>query len=181
MIIIWTTPVLSNLLLYHAFLYNSPVCFNLEMEQRVEENSRRRSRTILTEHQVVEILKYKLINETSDSKIKAIGSKLAKMFGVSDKTIRDIWKGRTWRRLTLRTSKAPQKSSAVMDSRIFFNKGCAHESCMWCYKDRTALAWPPSVINENRSSIDTQLFLWTIESVNTAIQDPFQNDWLRTP
>jgi hypothetical protein len=57
-----------------------------------------RTRVILTEEQVIRIYQIKLAND--DLKMhesnRTRASQLANEHGVSDKTVRDIWKGRTW-------------------------------------------------------------------------------------
>jgi phage portal protein BeeE len=57
-----------------------------------------RTRVILTEEQVIEIFQAKLSNDdlSMEESKKIRAAQLAKKFGVSDKTIRDIWTGRTW-------------------------------------------------------------------------------------
>jgi hypothetical protein len=51
--------------------------------------SARRPRAILIASQVVAIFQYRAVLRSS--------SKVSRMFGVSEKTIRDIWVGRTWK------------------------------------------------------------------------------------
>ena len=56
-----------------------------------------KTRTVLTERQVQEIFIAKLLNESSEGhKTRQSAASLARKYGVSDKTIRDIWTGRTW-------------------------------------------------------------------------------------
>ena len=62
-----------------------------------------RTHAILTEQQAVEIFRFKLTNESALSRTQEqVKAKvLSRRYGVSDKTIRDIWKGRTWFRETM--------------------------------------------------------------------------------
>jgi hypothetical protein len=144
------------------------------MEQYQETS--RRSRTVLTEQQVKDILRFKSSNQPSGLSFMAIGTKLAKVYGVSEKTVRDVWKGRTWRRMTLCLSREQSVTPSISDK--VGSAVCANALCMWCYKDRNAPC--PCEFNQSCSSIDNQLFLWTEQSLNwsTAIQDPFRNDWV---
>jgi hypothetical protein len=52
-------------------------------------NPAHRPRAVLTASQVVAIFQYKAVMRSS--------SKVSRIFGVSEKTIRDIWMGRTWK------------------------------------------------------------------------------------
>ena len=61
---------------------------------------RRRGRAILTSDQAREIFISKPKDKTSFSAERAIAAFLSKKFGVSVKTVRDIWIGRTWYRAT---------------------------------------------------------------------------------
>jgi len=57
-----------------------------------------RTRSILDDAKAVEIYRYKVDNVLSTKKeIKRAARALSKHFSVTEKTIRDIWKGRTWR------------------------------------------------------------------------------------
>jgi hypothetical protein len=58
------------------------------------------TRKVLTTDQVVSIFKHKLIGQVWSRKRKSNAAKLGQVFGVSPKTIRDIWMGRTWYRET---------------------------------------------------------------------------------
>jgi hypothetical protein len=57
-----------------------------------------RTRVILSEQQAIKIYEVKLANDApslpGSKNIRA--AQLAVEYGVSDKTIRDIWRGRTW-------------------------------------------------------------------------------------
>ena len=56
-------------------------------------------RAVLTKEQVIEIFRYSLAHSSSNNRPTA--SSVAKQFRVSEKTIRDIWKARTWHVETL--------------------------------------------------------------------------------
>ena len=62
-----------------------------------------KTRAILTAEQAIEILKIKLASKTdSRSRYESLSPCcVARAFGVSEKAVRDIWKGRTWLRETM--------------------------------------------------------------------------------
>lgn len=66
-----------------------------------------KTKAILTDDQAVEIFQVKLANESLDpgDKGKRSARAVGRQYGVSDKTIRDIWTGRTWFRETLHLDK----------------------------------------------------------------------------
>jgi hypothetical protein len=78
----------------------------VKTEDSISSSSRLFGRAILTDVQAQAIYRYK---PEPFSKQENRAGALAKMFGVSVKTIRDIWVGRTWYRATynLDSSKAP--------------------------------------------------------------------------
>jgi hypothetical protein len=57
-----------------------------------------KTRTVLTEEQVIQIFKIKLANMKAGTRVqdKVSAASLAKVYLVGEKTIRDIWTGRTW-------------------------------------------------------------------------------------
>ena len=61
------------------------------------ETARKHGRAILTEREAQEIFKHKA---ASNAKGKQSAAVLARFYGVSVKTVRDIWVGRTWYRST---------------------------------------------------------------------------------
>lgn len=61
----------------------------------------RTSRAVLTKSQVLQIFSFKVDALSTSSKCERSTSKIAKMYGVTEKAIRDIWTGRTWFRDTL--------------------------------------------------------------------------------
>ena len=60
-----------------------------------------KTRAILTADQAVEIFKIKLSNHTATRSQTISPRSVACEFGVSEKAVRDIWKGRTWLRETM--------------------------------------------------------------------------------
>ena len=95
-------------------------------------------------------------------KPKAIASR----YGVSEKSIRDIWNGRTWAKETkhldpLRVANTRKKL------------GRPHGS-----KDRTKRLRTTGTVKKNRFTIDDQLHEWRIWFCNpTKPTDPFARDW----
>ena len=57
-----------------------------------------KTRTVLTEEQVIQIFRVKLANTHAGTRVKdkVSAASLAKVYMVGEKTIRDIWTGRTW-------------------------------------------------------------------------------------
>jgi hypothetical protein len=60
-----------------------------------------KTRTILTKQQVLEIFMVRLVNDSSETGERVGARLLAEQYRVNEKTIRDIWSGRTWYRETL--------------------------------------------------------------------------------
>ena len=93
-------------------------------------------RAVLTKEQVIEIFRYTLV--LSSSKKRPTASSVAKLFRVSEKTIRDIWTARTWHIETLqldpnRRPRAVKKAGRPigrkesMPRRTRFDKADAHQ------------------------------------------------------
>ena len=59
-----------------------------------------KTRTILQPEQAIEILLLKQSSKMSNAG-KALPREIAKRYGISEKAVRDIWKGRTWLRETM--------------------------------------------------------------------------------
>ena len=73
-----------------------------------------KTRTILTLQQAIQIFEIKLVHQDSrtlDSKCFT-ASAVARSFGVSEKAIRDIWRGRTWVRETMHLDPASAAAKA---------------------------------------------------------------------
>ena len=60
----------------------------------------RRRRAILSKEQAIQIFQIKLAADTLQRAHPA-SAQIASLFGISEKAVRDIWKGRTWARQTL--------------------------------------------------------------------------------
>jgi hypothetical protein len=62
-----------------------------------EQPGKTKTRASLTKEQAIEIFKVRLQNETTTcGRVKAVT--VANMFGFNEKTVRDIWNGRTWKK-----------------------------------------------------------------------------------
>ena len=71
---------------------------NCEIERSIDAC---KTRTILSKQQVFEIFMVRLTNDSSEP-VHRIGARLlAEQYQVNEKTVRDIWCGRTWHRETL--------------------------------------------------------------------------------
>jgi hypothetical protein len=55
-----------------------------------------RTRTVLTPQQARDIFKVKMSNDASHEGQRVPAANLAQKYSVNEKTVRDIWKGRTW-------------------------------------------------------------------------------------
>jgi hypothetical protein len=76
-----------------------------------EQPGNSKTRAALTEEQAIEIFKVRLQNETTTcGRVKAVT--VANMYGVNEKTVRDIWNGRTWKK---QTDSLLAKSEASID------------------------------------------------------------------
>jgi hypothetical protein len=60
----------------------------------------KKTNSLLLEQQAIKIFKLKMVNDSRCPGDKLSAAAVARMYGVSDKTIRDIWRGRTWSRET---------------------------------------------------------------------------------
>ena len=60
----------------------------------------RKARAVLTAEQAVMIFQIKLSNQTVTKRQRISLCSVARSYGVSEKAVRDIWKGRTWLRET---------------------------------------------------------------------------------
>jgi hypothetical protein len=71
---------------------------NCEIERSIDAC---KTRTVLSKQQVIDIFKVRLTNDSSEP-VHRIGARLlAEQYLVNEKTVRDIWCGRTWHRETL--------------------------------------------------------------------------------
>ncbi len=163
----------------------------------------RRSRAVLTEMQVVDIfrLKFPVIDCSPNSNVASL---VASKYGVNEKTVRDIWKGRTWRRATGQAyayrlpslQGKPQKPYAkkghakpcpirTQDEKRVHTETCAvSDSCC----TNKLCRWSTTPKSENDSeltsepmdkvSIDTLLHLWDLQEQRPpGGTDPFGSDF----
>ena len=73
-----------------------------------------KTRAVLTAEQAVHIFKIKLSHQASSSKEQNLQARpVARAFGISDKAVRDIWKGRTWLRETMHLDPSRLASAAA--------------------------------------------------------------------
>ena len=90
---------------YDIIKFARSVHCGIEMEDPVDLTSTQlssRRRSILTKDQAMEIFRAKLSNDTEDPDKQIRAKSLGEKFGVSEKAVRDVWKGRTWFRETAR-------------------------------------------------------------------------------
>jgi hypothetical protein len=81
-----------------------------------------KTRAILTDEQAIRIYQIKLDNHTASASDPSSAARafnfragtVARAFGVSDKAIRDIWKGRTWLRETMHLDPARAAMAALL-------------------------------------------------------------------
>ncbi len=92
-----------------------------QMIKALASNRACRTRAILTDEQAVRIYQIKLDSLTASNASSSARSTLnvhagvvARAFGVSDKAIRDIWKGRTWLRETMHLDPARAAMAALL-------------------------------------------------------------------
>jgi hypothetical protein len=91
---------LSDTAVYKKYLEPSPslsqfqkCCTSVMQQQRP-----RKTRAILTEQQAVEIFRFKSASAIPQIKLSALF--VARRYGIHEKTVRDIWKQRTWSHAT---------------------------------------------------------------------------------
>ena len=137
-------------------------------------------RARLSEAQVI------LIFQAKDSS-PTTATDIAKVYGVSEKAIRDIWKGRTWSRETwhLDTSrplplKLTGRPKGSRDQRPRTKRAMGHEepsTSVSIESCQQAAAWPISSV-PHHSSLDDQLHEWDGFWGASALEDPFLGDWM---
>ena len=163
----------------------------------------KKSRTVLTEHQVIEIYKRKInlepINSKNIDRFRS-ASVIAKEFRISEKTVRDIWRGRTWRHATrpldsailasfrpkigrpkgARDKKPRKKREDCIEKSI-----CAHKHCFWCRVFRHNQIQGAGEQSQPHKSVDVEIQSWFDQIPNPDVipTDPFNQDlqlWLET-
>jgi hypothetical protein len=164
-----------------------------------------RPRAILSEAQAIDIFKIKLAANTS---MRACPSpvQIAALFGVSEKTVRDIWKGRTWAKQTYRldsTRQVPIKQRCCrprgskgsrpradlkhcnldllpdveQDYFLDINITSTDDCTVTCSRQQCHDG--KTRLQVNADSLDYQLHEWTEgTSTPTELVDPFLLDWM---
>ncbi len=166
-----------------------------------------RPRAILNERQVLQIFQIKLTAKTSMHPCPS-AVHTAIYFGISEKTVRDIWTGRTWARETCHMDPSRPASTKKMTGRPKGCKGCRPRTTMQ-QQNESALLRPTSesmatnnIPNDNRTanetrqlcqegcvrqqrvsgSVDDQLHEWAEGlSMLPELVDPFLLDWAAEP
>ena len=157
---------------------------------RLLKTAMSKHRTVLNEHQVIEIYKRKIMYEpklTRNVNRFRSASLIAKEFDISEKTVRDIWKGRTWRNTTrpLESSSLPlllvkigrpkgarDKKPRKRREDSVAKRACWQGHCLWCNSNE--ICHVPA-----QSSVDAFLESWAdqIPNLDRMLMDPFQDDW----
>lgn len=113
---------------------------NMKMSSHSSSRHPRGSRCILSTAQVLDIFRLKTFDcEAKKRKGAASAKAVAKIFGISSKTVRDIWMGRTWYRATHhlepsrvdaaeRLEKRPGRPKGAKDSKPRIRKHMTSES-----------------------------------------------------
>ena len=89
--------------------------FDHEQERRLLSSIQAcKTRAILTPEQAIKIFKIKLSSQIAHKHRDLDPADIARAFGISEKAVRDIWKGRTWLRETMHLDPA----RAIMAARL---------------------------------------------------------------
>ena len=89
--------------------------FHHEQERRLLSSIQAcKTRAILTPEQAIRIFKIKLSSQIAHKDRDLDPADIARAFGISEKAVRDIWKGRTWLRETMHLDPA----RAIMAARL---------------------------------------------------------------
>ena len=172
------------------------------MASMTNHTDERRPRAVLTETQVLEIFRIKLPGlECSPN--SNVASLVASKYGVNEKTVRDIWKGRTWRRTTGQvyecrlpslqsrpkkprmknehgtwpiTRQDEKKERSRSKTRAISSFCCTNKLCRW---GETRCENDLDHTNEPKDdvSVDTMLHLWILQEPRPSdCTDPFRGD-----
>ena len=142
-------------------------------------NTALKTRAKLSVEQVIEIFQNKGTTATSSAAV------VARQYGVSEKTVRDIWKGRTWCGETWHLD----TSRVVQTKRIGRPKGCKDSKPRKPKADGRdeASCSPPDHLVGGASaasgqSVDQQLHEWGRALwLDFESADPFRRDWNPQP
>ena len=149
----------------------------------------KRSRAILSEAQAIEIFTLKFPKDIITHRLEPSAGKVASGYGVSEKTVRDIWKGRTWRRSTLnldpsQDADAPKKRlkqamrmDACRPEKLQPYRICLNQMCLWCSEAARRDQCRKPELNDTAKSIDFYLFTMSQHSEASEPADPFHSDW----
>lgn len=120
-----------------------------------------RSRAVLTKEQAIEIFKLRFA-----CKIQVSAPRVAQHYCVNEKTIRDIWKGRTWTKETLQRSFSNRPPGRPLGSK---NKKL---------EKKIPLPVPFGPNSNGHNSVDAQLYEWDQgKACLTDCEDPFRAEW----
>ena len=147
------------------------------MKEFVQSSSEKgRARTVLTKEEVIEIFKFKMKTPASRSKTFS-SAMVGKLFGVSPKTIRDIWVGRTWYHATQHLDPARQDSLIRFCRQPGRPKGSKDARPRKCTRRRTANSQP---FQDNFGS-SIAMFIpssYAEHKILSGIQSDFQSESL---
>mmetsp|Transcript_67888 Transcript_67888/g.181536 ORF Transcript_67888/g.181536 Transcript_67888/m.181536 type:complete len:187 (+) Transcript_67888:38-598(+) len=141
-------------------------------------------RAVLSRRQVEDIFRIKLqASQSPGSKLSPL--RVAKLYGVSEKTIRDIWKGRTWTQETKEVETCPSEEGSCIFVRT---QSCESSECgEYCsdaasHSDNDVCVPIPQGaafgVSLSHRCVDEQLFLWSSGKVSLqALPDPFEAEW----
>ena len=108
--------------------------------------SKNKSRAVLSSKQVQEIFEHKRRNMNATSSSEKISSPvLAKIYGVGEKTIRDIWNGRTWFRETSNYEKMRSSKTCELNSPSYRRKEANKHADMQFQKKCRGQARPKAI------------------------------------
>ncbi len=139
--------------------------------------TRRKSRAILTKHQAIEIFKLRRGASAPGENRRSSATEVARCYKVSEKAIRDIWKGRTWARQTSHGKMLPSQPDVRAAGETIPNRSESSELKLETL-DNSDYA-QLSIRDICDVSVDAHLYAWAegevclIEST-----DPFRIDWI---
>jgi hypothetical protein len=155
-----------------------------------------KTRTVLTLQQALHIFQIKQSNASSRESERESAAAVARSFGVSEKTVRDIWAGRTWVRemMHLDPARAAKAGSLKLPGRPKkrAKTGEYHQSfqakpqasaylcdCNIEILSETAFGTFICVIRDEPSDLSSQsnLAMKISKTSNAIADDPFHDDW----